>query len=281
MDTLMNRWGLNRWGMVALAEHPRERSRITRAARANHLVRVIPGVYRPADGEETWHHRVGALMTRYPDLLLTHDAAAALTWWPQLAPASITAVGANPEVPWLTRHQRSLGTDWTADVGGITVPVAAVTALDLTETMGGRAIDEALRRRAVTHADLVDALQVYRGARGAQLKRWLVHDSRDEPWSELEREGHRELRRARILGWKANLRVVIRGSAYLLDAGVVRGRYAIEFDGFEWHRTPGQMIDDHRRQNALTLAGWTVLRYGWENLDELVPDLLRLGVRRR
>ncbi|WP_284548259.1 DUF559 domain-containing protein [Aestuariimicrobium sp. T2.26MG-19.2B] len=276
METL-----LNRWGMVSLADHPRERSRIIRAARAQHLVRVIPGVYRPGGADETWRHRVAALMTRYPDLLLTHEAAAALTWWPQLVPTGITAVGANPGVPWLTRRQRSLATDWTAGVGGITVPVPAVTALDLTETMGGTAIDEALRRRVVTHADLVDALEVYRGARGAQLKQWLVHDSRDEPWSELEREGHRELRRARILGWRTNLRVVIGGTAYFLDAGFIHEHHAVEFDGFEWHRTPQQMINDHRRQNALTLAGWTVLRYGWENLDELVPDLLRLGVRRR
>lgn len=271
---------LNSSGLVVAADHRPQRNRLRRAVQAGRLVPVIPGVYRPAGIVEDWKCRVAALVTKYPDVIITHEAAAALTWWDSLEPQTIRVVGANPPVGWLTASQRKLDADWTTVVEGVTVPVASVTTLDLTETMGGRAIDEALRRRVVTLASLEAALPVFRGARGARHKQFLVRDSRDQPWSELEREGHRELRRARVVGWRANCETWVRGQRYYLDVAFPRRRWCVEFDGFGWHSTPAQMIDDLHRQNALVKAGWTVLRYGWGNLHEMVPDLCALGVHR-
>ena len=275
----METW-LNTWGLVAAGDHRPQRNRLRRAVKAGELVPVLPGVFVPASVELTWQHRVGALVTKHPDVLITHEAAAALTWWPQLVPSDITCVGASSQVDWLRRSQRSLGMDWTTVREGVTVPLADVTALDLTEELGGEAIDEALRRRAVSVGSLQSALKVYRGARGAREKQFLVHDSRDAPWSELEREGHRELRRAKIVGWRANCETWIRGERFFLDAGFRSRRWCVEFDGFEWHSTPAQMAEDLHRQNALVKAGWTVLRYGWRNLHEMVPDLRALGAHR-
>ncbi len=34
-------------------------------------------------------------------------------------------------------------------------------------------------------------------------------------------------------------------------------------------------IEDRRRQNSLVLHGWTVLRFTWESIDELVPEVQR------
>jgi len=37
-------------------------------------------------------------------------------------------------------------------------------------------------------------------------------------------------------------------------------------DGWAWHSTADRFRADRRRQNALILAGWTVLRFTWDDL---------------
>jgi very-short-patch-repair endonuclease len=77
---------------------------------------------------------------------------------------------------------------------------------------------------------------------------------------------HRLLRRASITGWVANHKVMAAGAEYWLDVAVVRRRLAIEVDGWAWHSDVDRFATDRRRQNALVLAGWTVLRFTWNDL---------------
>lgn len=50
---------------------------------------------------------------------------------------------------------------------------------------------------------------------------------------------------------------------YRLDFAYPELRLAIEVDGWSAHFTPEKLRSDNRRTNALTRAGWTVLRYTW------------------
>lgn len=50
---------------------------------------------------------------------------------------------------------------------------------------------------------------------------------------------------------------------YRLDYAYPAIKLAVEVDGHAFHFTPEQQRWDHRRSNALTAAGWTVLPYNW------------------
>ena len=62
-----------------------------------------------------------------------------------------------------------------------------------------------------------------------------------------------------------NHRVVVAGAEYRLDVAVAEHRLAIEADGWAWQSAVERFARDRRRQNALILAGWTVLRFTWHD----------------
>lgn len=55
-------------------------------------------------------------------------------------------------------------------------------------------------------------------------------------------------------------------------------RLVVEADGFAFHADRRQYREDRRRTNALVLAGWTVLRFSWEDVVE-APDAVVAAVR--
>jgi very-short-patch-repair endonuclease len=42
---------------------------------------------------------------------------------------------------------------------------------------------------------------------------------------------------------------------------------AVEVDGRAWHVDVERFRADHRKGNALSMAGWTLLRFTWHDLD--------------
>jgi len=56
-----------------------------------------------------------------------------------------------------------------------------------------------------------------------------------------------------------------------VDARWTHSRLIVEIDGLRWHTTRAHKRHDDRRQNALVLDGWRVLRYdAWAIINE--PD---------
>ncbi|MDN5860560.1 MAG: endonuclease domain-containing protein [Pseudonocardia sp.] len=53
---------------------------------------------------------------------------------------------------------------------------------------------------------------------------------------------------------------------YLVDLAFPQQRLAIEVDGWAWHVDADRFQSDRRKGNALTAAGWTVLRFTWHDL---------------
>jgi very-short-patch-repair endonuclease len=144
----------------------------------------------------------------------------------------------------------------------------------LCATVGGDAIDQALRTRATTLAHLQRAMELTAARVGNPTRRRLLLESRAEPWSKAERLFHRLLRDAGITGWQANLPVVLRGSTVYLDVVFRRLKLVIEIDGRLYHTGAEVFETDRRRQNLLVLDGWCVLRFTWTMIEEHPEEVI-------
>ncbi|HEX2213085.1 MAG TPA: DUF559 domain-containing protein, partial [Mycobacterium sp.] len=82
--------------------------------------------------------------------------------------------------------------------------------------------------------------------------------------SEAERLLVKLLKDAGLTGWKTNYPV----AGYKVDVGFVRKRVAIEVDGWAFHTDADAFQIDRKRQNAILLSGWKVLRFTWLDLTE-------------
>ena len=114
-----------------------------------------------------------------------------------------------------------------------------------------------------------------RYSNGNAIRRILPRESRDEPWSPLEREAHILLRTARVRGWRTNHPVLTSIGRCYVDVALVAERIAIELDGWEHHSGRVSFDTDRLRWNALTMAGWEVLHFTHRTLDELLPTVQR------
>ncbi|WP_040161339.1 hypothetical protein [Nigerium massiliense] len=262
-----------------------QRQAVSRLARKGRLRRILPGIWAPSRAEmpaeaipendaeagnsdrmvlltDVVELRVRALMLASPDAVVTGRAAARLTWWPDLEAPVVTAVRRQSRPAAGFRFQRRrLGADRVVTIGRLRVTDAAQTVLDLVDDLGGRVIDEALRRRVVTLAQLWTALDETPHRRGNRRRRWLLHDSRDQPWSEAERALHHVLRGLSLpCAWSTNHRVVSTAGTAYLDAALPDLLLAIEVDGFEFHTTRDAFLHDRDRDMELAIEGWQVVR---------------------
>jgi hypothetical protein len=93
--------------------------------------------------------------------------------------------------------------------------------------------------------------------------------------SAAESRLHELLIRAGIDGWSA-------GVALTDDAGVIgvvdllfeHGKLVVEVDGFRDHSSRDRFVADRRRQNRLVAAGYTVLRFTWDDLVHRPSDVI-------
>ena len=89
--------------------------------------------------------------------------------------------------------------------------------------------------------------------------------------SEGERLLVRLARRSGIVGWVCAYPVLFADCRYELDMAFPTIRLAVEVDGYAYHSARDRFLNDRRRQNNLVSAGWTVLRFSWEDLHKY-PD---------
>jgi very-short-patch-repair endonuclease len=83
------------------------------------------------------------------------------------------------------------------------------------------------------------------------------------------------LRESGIKGWRTNYPV----GGYKIDVGFPKQRVAIEVDGWAFHSDPEAFAVDRKRQNAIALLGWQVLRFTWLDLTEY-PQRVIAEIRR-
>jgi very-short-patch-repair endonuclease len=125
-----------------------------------------------------------------------------------------------------------------------------------------------------------------RGRPGTAAMRQVLGDLLDDepfPESDLELALARLLADAGLAGFRRQYRPPwydgVRG---VVDFAQPAARLVVEADGRRWHGTDQARVEDRRRDRAAALAGWRVLRYGWEEVlhrPRAVADEISEAVR--
>lgn len=274
---------LTEQGVVTTTAHRGLKSSLARLARAGLLENPLPGVFTPpSDGSVL--QRLRAVTAWAGPAGVLHSRTAAGLWLPELAGS--VAFLAHPTLRsrrGVVVCRRTIPPEFVVVGAGIRAASPAYAAAELASQDDGRAACEALRLRLVTPDDLAMATASLAGSRGQRERLRVITSCADNPWSYAELRFHRILRTAGIRGWVANRPVRVGGSIYQPDARLPAERVVIEVDGRATHEPAAQFRRDRERQNAFTAAGYLVIRFTWEQLDdpEYVIRTVRAVVRLR
>lgn len=127
-------------------------------------------------------------------------------------------------------------------------------------------------RMGLTHLDRLIGRHLElsgRGRPGSAIARQVLADLDPDLLlleSELEVELHKLIVAAGLPRPTVQHPVEVDGRRYRIDMAYPELLIAIEADGFEVHGTRPGFESDRRRQNALVLAGWQVIRFTWRQV---------------
>lgn len=224
-----------------------------------------------------------------PAAALSCDSVAVLLDWPlpeapELLHLTVPRTNSRPRWPGAVVHSRRLDENETCEFRGMRLTIPLVAALDLASTLPLKAavvlLDAALRKGNLTVKGLRKRLVERRRAPGMTHAARAVRLSSRARQSPLESE-------FRVLVHEAGLpapddQVEVRDAGTFLarvDFAWTQYRLVVEIDGYEFHREYDVFVQDRRRQNALVLAGWRVLRFSASDLRSR-PEKVVAEVRR-
>ena len=277
-------------GVLRAADHPQSRVALNRLLRCEDIVRVLPGTFVDASLVSSRLTRCAAALATYPgSLLWGSDAVATVS-----GTLDATSFGDRDSVNVAHAQSRhaSSGVNWTrrqipaehrVRIDGLRCPSARFLAVEAAARDEGALIDLFLRGGKVKPAELPAVLPVFAATKGHQVRCRVVRTSVDNPWSGGERNLHALLRRHRIHRWTANAELLVDGRCYFPDVLFEAARLVLEFDGFAVHSKPEIFESDRRRQNALILGGYRVLRFTWRQVKDdpaLVVAQIRAALAR-
>jgi very-short-patch-repair endonuclease len=251
---------------------------VRRRARSGHWRRCSAGVYFVADREFTDAARVRATVWGYGNSACASGLAAA--WWLGLTRFAPDVVEVTvPRDSHGRRHagsrvrRRNLSRLDVVEDRGLRVTALPLTAIEAAVRRGGgpKLMDEALQRH--TELRQLWAAQLRNTGRyGSPAARRLLQAADDGTKSAAERLFTRLLAAGGVSGWKANQKV----KGFEVDVLFRNAKVVVEVDGFAFHTDPESFERDRRKQNALVLAGYQVLRFTWLDLTEYPERVLAL-----
>lgn len=239
------------------------------------FVPVRPGVYRVNGAPGSWHQeQLAACLAAGPPAVASFRAAAALWELPGFPPGALELTVPRPRVVRLdgvVAHQSQVwGPDHVTRHRGVPVTSPARTICDLSAvasmTIVSRALDDALRRGLTTiqQVDRVFAPMAHRGRHRGRVIRALIEQRSggfDPGESPAEERIVRWLTEAGLPRPVQQHRVTVGDRILRLDAAYPDLRIAIEYDGWDAHRTRTRFDSDRARGNELEIRGWMVLRF--------------------
>jgi very-short-patch-repair endonuclease len=128
---------------------------------------------------------------------------------------------------------------------------------------GSAVLDRALQKRLVRFPALHRAHCRNLGRPGSAAAGRLLVAAADRADSAAERLLVRLLREAGIGGWVLGHPF----GPWRIDLAFPARRVAVEVDGWAWHVDVERFRSDRRKGNAITRAGWDLLRFTWHDLD--------------
>jgi very-short-patch-repair endonuclease len=264
--------------LLALGVHPQAIKHRLKTGRLHPTrYRGIYAVGRPAlTREGEW---MAAVLACGEEAALSHDSAGTLLEVRYDAPGPIhvsVPKASAPRRPGIVVHRRSDLGQCITRCHDIPVTDPTCTLVDLAVTLHPRALEAAVNE--ADKADLIDpetlrsAIERYRGQPGvARLRRLLDRQAFRLTDSELERRFLPIARRAglpppRTQEWLHGFRV---------DFHWPELRLVVETDGLRYHRTAAQQARDRLRDQRLTAAGLTVLRFTHAQVRYEAPYVIR------
>ena len=174
-------------------------------------------------------------------------------------------------------ERRNIPLELIVEADGLRLSSPQLTVLDLIPILGGTVIDEALRRGTVTLKQLWSALELTPRRKNNAMRRALLEDSRDAPWSEAERLLHRYVRRGEY-PWRYITNFPVRlsdGRRAYLDLALPELRLYFEADGYRYHGSREAFERDRDRDTDLAAQGWQSHRFTAAFLEHEPEDACR------
>lgn len=242
------------------------RSATARGAASGRLHRVHRGVYAVGHRSLSWHaHQMAAVLACAPNAVLSHRSAASLWGLARGRPDAIHVTAPTRKHPKASIHFHfATLTDEDRDVqDGIPLTALPRTLLDMAATLRPARLDRLIERAEELRLfDLggVEELIVRAGSHGgvARLRR-AIRLYRQEPAvtrSPLERRFLDLVREAGLPAPSMNHFV----EGHEVDAYWPEERFAVELDGYRFHRSRAAFERDRLRQEELKLAGVEMIR---------------------
>jgi hypothetical protein len=282
-------------GLVTLAQLQflgLSRSAVAKRAREGRLTRIHRSVYAVGHGRLTLRgHWMAAVLAYGPQAVLSYRSAAALHGIrPDNRPKTDVTVPSRSarSRPRIDVHRSpTLEPQDLTTIDGIPCTSLARTLLDLAEVVNRRAVERAINQAEVKRIfDLravEEVLSRAPGRRGAGVLKGVLAEYGGPTLTEKELE-ERFLALCRAAGLpqpEVNAWITLDdGIAYKIDFLWRPERLAVETDGWGSHGTRQAFESDRRRDRRLSMAGWTVVRFTWRDVerepDEVTSTLARL-----
>jgi hypothetical protein len=259
------------WGVVALwqlLEAGIGKATVSRWVASGRLVRIYPGVYALGHTrlrDEGW--LAAALLYAGKGSALSHRTAG---WWLQIIDCRPTRIDVSAPTRRSSLQALSLHHPRTLERTfhrGLPVTPPARTLLDLAPTLPRRQLRKALAetffRRLASRSEIEAALGKGRaGSRAlrAALKSHLPQFSHSR--TDMEDAFLELCERFGLPLPELNERI----EGFTVDAVWHTQRVAVELDSELGHGVEGTVHRDRARDLALRRAGWTVLRYSWQQV---------------
>jgi very-short-patch-repair endonuclease len=221
---------------------------------------------------------MAAVLASGEGAVLSHWSAAAL--W-MIRPNSRTSIDIT--VPHrsrssklIHRHISTVPDDERTLEEGIPVTTVPRTIFDLAATEPVEVIRNLLReseyRQLSDRLSLWDLLDRYPGRRGVRRVREALEQIKEEPSgrmrSKLEERFALLLRQYRLPLPRFNDWILLDGKRYQVDCHWPGTNQIVELDGWEGHGTRTAFREDRTRDRLLRVAGYSVTRITWNQLDD-------------
>jgi very-short-patch-repair endonuclease len=257
--------------------------------RNGRLHRLHAGVYavghRVTSREGQW---MAAVLGSGPEAVLSHWSAAA--FWTIRANSrsviDITTPRKSRSWDGIRRHHKALPADEVTVEEGIPVTTVPRTIFDLAATESADVVGSLLReseyRQLRDRLSLWDLVERYPGRRGVRRVRTALGRLREEPSgrrrSRLEERFAPFLRLHRLPQPRFNDWILLGGKRYQVDCHWPGIDQIVELDGWEGHGTRSAFREDRARDRALRVAGYSVTRLTWNQLDD-EPEAIAFDLR--
>ncbi len=252
---------------------------LQRAIPAGDLIRVRRGCYAvPQLGEAC----LAALALS--GVLVTRSAAAHWGWALKTAPQRPEiAVARNRSLS--TQQRRSIAIQWRdlspSDIVNNVVTSEIRSALDCASRLPWdealAAVDSALRSGRIRRSQLLDRLSDL--PRTGRSRAARVIDTADPGAANPFESVLRALALDAGATVRAQVSIRCAGHTFRVDLADITGRIVLEADSFEYHGHRAALTSDAHRYDELTLHGWRVLRFSWEQVMH-EPDWVKDVIRR-